>query len=269
VSVKVSSFYWDYHKYKSAKKLLLLALADYSNEEGVSYPGVASLAKKCECKERNIQTHLRQLEDDNEIRTDTCEGMKTQNGQHTNRYYLLAYRRSVGIDKGVQSIAPPGGKGVQSSALKGVQSIAPDPSVDPSIKELPANAGEILRSSIDDEPEEIELSEQQQWVGAITWLWQGHTDFQQLPKPDRGIILSEVKKIRSHRNAYSLSEVRQWYEEVWKQRWGWTARNNDAKTMRRPHPSEVRKGLQSVREGDSIPSYLAETITEEVVYLGD
>lgn len=43
-------------------KLVLLALADCANDEGLAWPSIATLARKCGCDQRTIQRNLRDLE---------------------------------------------------------------------------------------------------------------------------------------------------------------------------------------------------------------
>ncbi len=45
------------------QKLVLLALADCANDEGLAWPSVATIAKKSGCNERTVQRNLRALED--------------------------------------------------------------------------------------------------------------------------------------------------------------------------------------------------------------
>lgn len=44
------------------QKLILLALADCANDEGLAWPSIATIARKCGCDERTVQRNLRDLE---------------------------------------------------------------------------------------------------------------------------------------------------------------------------------------------------------------
>jgi DNA-binding Lrp family transcriptional regulator len=43
-------------------KLVLLALADCANDDGLAWPSIATLARKCGCDARTVQRNLRRLE---------------------------------------------------------------------------------------------------------------------------------------------------------------------------------------------------------------
>lgn len=60
LSVKVSSWVWENGPDKAAAKLLLLALADHSNDDGICYPSLLRLEKMTGCKGR----YLRNIRDE-------------------------------------------------------------------------------------------------------------------------------------------------------------------------------------------------------------
>lgn len=64
--------------------LMLVVLADYSDDEGNSYPGVASLARKCRMTSRNANYILKELQASGELRVLQNEGPKG-----TNRYRII------------------------------------------------------------------------------------------------------------------------------------------------------------------------------------
>lgn len=43
-------------------KLILLAIADCANDEGLAWPSVATIARKCGCDQRTVQRNIRNLE---------------------------------------------------------------------------------------------------------------------------------------------------------------------------------------------------------------
>jgi hypothetical protein len=92
---------------------MMLALADFSDDKGCSYPAVSTLATKCRMKPRNANVVLAALRDSGELEVRTNEGPKG-----TNRYRIVL--KSLG---GVQDVA-----GVQEPA--GVQCNAGDASGD-------------------------------------------------------------------------------------------------------------------------------------------
>jgi hypothetical protein len=52
---------WDMD-FSPVEKLVLLALADWANDDGVAWPSIVQLAKKTGCGERTVQRTLRQAE---------------------------------------------------------------------------------------------------------------------------------------------------------------------------------------------------------------
>lgn len=61
MSIKVMSRVWDSSQHKGTKLLLLLAIADYTNDEGYAWPSIPTLAKKLRMSERYVQVAIRQL----------------------------------------------------------------------------------------------------------------------------------------------------------------------------------------------------------------
>lgn len=60
MSIKLMSLVWQ-TKLKGATKMLLLALADSANDEGVTWPSLNTLAKKCSISRREVCRSLREL----------------------------------------------------------------------------------------------------------------------------------------------------------------------------------------------------------------
>lgn len=99
MSIKAMTKVWDNSRQEGSHLLLMLALADYADDQGRSFPAVSTLAKKVRLGDRQVRYILRKLEEDGEIKTLTGIGY---NG--TNVYQLTV---------GMQSSA---GGGMQSSA---------------------------------------------------------------------------------------------------------------------------------------------------------
>lgn len=53
---------WDTESESHTEKLVLLALADNSNDEGYCWPSIATIARKCDLSERSVRSQLRLLE---------------------------------------------------------------------------------------------------------------------------------------------------------------------------------------------------------------
>jgi hypothetical protein len=86
MSVEIMTQVWNTAPYEGTSLLLLLSLADYSNMEGVSWPGVTTLAKKIRRKERQTQYLLRKLEKDGVLQIIPMEG--------TSNAYVLTLSRT-------------------------------------------------------------------------------------------------------------------------------------------------------------------------------
>jgi hypothetical protein len=115
MSIKVSSWVWQHSKQKSTKLLMLLALADSCDDDGVCYPGIKYLAKKARVSRDRASKILKELRDAGELRSETHQGVSTAHG-NTNRYYLLGYRKGIGIEDKIEAESsrgvkndPPGG----------------------------------------------------------------------------------------------------------------------------------------------------------------
>lgn len=74
MSIKVMSHVWKNSKQKGTKLLVLLALADFSNDEGISWPSMKTLAKKARTSKRNTQDIIRKLVEEREIELQEGEG---------------------------------------------------------------------------------------------------------------------------------------------------------------------------------------------------
>ncbi len=108
MSIRVMSEVWTRSRHSGTDLLMLLALADFSDDKGNSYPSVTTLATKCRMQARNAGYILKALQDSGELEVRANEGPKG-----TNRYRIVLEAL------GVQSVA---GVGVQAGA--GVQSVA-------------------------------------------------------------------------------------------------------------------------------------------------
>ena len=62
MSIKLMSAVWQHAPVKGGQLLVLLALADHADDNGLCWPGVPSLAKKSRLTERQVQRILRKLE---------------------------------------------------------------------------------------------------------------------------------------------------------------------------------------------------------------
>jgi hypothetical protein len=98
MSIKVTSWIWENTEQKNTKLLVLLALADACNDDGVCWPGHAHIAHKCRLSINRTSAVLKELKESGEIGIAVHEGEKTTSG-YTNRYYLNPYREAIGLSK--------------------------------------------------------------------------------------------------------------------------------------------------------------------------
>lgn len=70
MSLRLLTLVWEKAPYKDGALLLLLALADFSNDEGISWPAVETVAHKARMGERHARRLLRQFEDDGVLVTE-------------------------------------------------------------------------------------------------------------------------------------------------------------------------------------------------------
>ncbi len=55
MSIKAVSWVWEHSPEKSTRLLMLIAIADYCDDEGICYPSVRRLAEKCRLSSRRAQ----------------------------------------------------------------------------------------------------------------------------------------------------------------------------------------------------------------------
>lgn len=98
MSVRCISQVLDRSVHAGTELLMLLVLADYSDDDGNSYPAVASLARKCRLKPRRANYILAALQDSDELKV-----LKNEGPKGTNRYRIML--ASLGA-KALHSSAP-------------------------------------------------------------------------------------------------------------------------------------------------------------------
>jgi len=116
MSIKVMTQVWASSKQKGTKLLILLALADFTNDDGLSWPSIDRLAQKSRCSRRRAQDAIREIAEDGELQIERNAGPK---GVH-----LYRVTPPVGEEKIAPLIlagAKSDGRGAEHSA-RGVQS---------------------------------------------------------------------------------------------------------------------------------------------------
>lgn len=130
MSVRCITAVLDKSQHSGTSLLMLVVLADYSDDDGNSYPAVASLARKCRMTPRNAQYILGVLQDSGELRV-----MKNEGPKGCNRYRIML--SSLGVVTPLKPTSPlkaasplkPASGGGEAGFAKGVKPIAPEPSL--------------------------------------------------------------------------------------------------------------------------------------------
>jgi len=107
MSVRCISQVLDASQHTGTDLLMLVVLADYSDDNGSSYPSVAALARKCRMTSRNANYILSALQASGELRV-----LKNEGPKGTNRYQIVLAKL------GAQSLKP-------ASPLKGASPLKP------------------------------------------------------------------------------------------------------------------------------------------------
>lgn len=122
MSIRKMAEVWERSQHSATHLLMLLAIADFADDDGRAYPSVASLARKCRMKPRNAQMIIAALRNSGELIIRVGEGPKG-----TNLYRIPPLQGIAPL----QNSAPPAKdctRGAKDCA-KPLQGIAPEPSV--------------------------------------------------------------------------------------------------------------------------------------------
>lgn len=120
---------WERAPYTSGSLLVLLALADWANDEGVSWPAIDRLARKARLERRSTQYIIRQLKADEMIQIDEGGGRGKRHKYFINVQKLRGLPEIKGENDDMETVQFATQR-VQSTT-ETVQPIAPDPLVEP------------------------------------------------------------------------------------------------------------------------------------------
>jgi hypothetical protein len=79
MSIKIMSMVWDHGPEKQAERFVLLAIADFANDDGECWPSIAGICRKTCMSERGVQVIIRRLEAQGWLHIDTGKGRKNCN----------------------------------------------------------------------------------------------------------------------------------------------------------------------------------------------
>lgn len=130
MSIRCITQVLDRSQHTGTDLLMLVVLADYSDDEGDSFPSVASLARKCRMTLRNAQYILAALQASGELQVMKNEGPKGCNRYRINLGALpvVAPMKPTAPLKAASGVKPVS-RGDEAGFAKGVKPIAPEPSL--------------------------------------------------------------------------------------------------------------------------------------------
>lgn len=141
MSIRVMNWVWTRSPEKGSALLMLLAIADHADDDGVAYPSVARLAKKTRLSERATQYIVRHLEVNGALKIERGAG---PNGCNVFRVQGLqgALFGSDGVqnsaERGATAIAPESSRTIKEPSKKGD---VPSPEFETAWKALPGRGG--------------------------------------------------------------------------------------------------------------------------------
>jgi hypothetical protein len=113
MSVRASSWVWDFAQAGGTALIVLLAIADYADDQGIGFPSIATLARKARLDERTVQRIIRRLVD-----TRALEVLEaTAGGRRSNTYRLIMTRPD---DQPGSISTPPADRHPRQAATGGV-----------------------------------------------------------------------------------------------------------------------------------------------------
>lgn len=127
MSIKVMSLVWDKSRASGTDLLVMLAMADWGNDDGGSiYPSIPTLAKKLRLKDRATQYAVKRLIDSGEI-TVSRGSHRIKDGIWTNEYRINISQISSYEEDERGATECTGAK----PCTRGVHSVAPNPLEEP------------------------------------------------------------------------------------------------------------------------------------------
>ncbi len=132
-------------KAEGTDRLVMLALADFCDDQGVCFPGIARIAKKCLVSTRTVQRSLSRLCELGELWCESGAGIEVKGHGFTNRYKvrLSGCQSVIPVDRG-----DTGGKtGVSNRASRGVIAVSPESSGESSGEPSGASADSLCSFS--------------------------------------------------------------------------------------------------------------------------
>lgn len=121
MSIDLMNQVWKHANLTGTKLIIMLALADMANDEGICFPSIETIAHKARVNKRNTQQHIRDLVADGYI---SREENFVQSGRQTSNIYKVLPIKSGNI--GSLPVSPATGEGVASDRGEDVGSDTPE-----------------------------------------------------------------------------------------------------------------------------------------------
>jgi hypothetical protein len=146
MSVRTMARVWELSQHSGTDLLMLLAIADFADDQGNAYPSVTTLAEKCRMKQRNAQVILGALRASGELDVRPNEGPRG-----TNLYRVTLASQGMQSAAPLQRSAPlhSNAQGGAKECAEGVQHSAPEPSLnhqEPPVGARRPSAGQAFKT---------------------------------------------------------------------------------------------------------------------------
>ena len=121
MSIHIMTQVWERSQHKGSELLLMLAIADNANEQGIAYPSLNTLAKKTRITRRNVIFLVKKLIRSGELRVEVGRGPR-----RTNIYHVV-------IEDGENFSPRMKSQGENQRQLEGERAMSPEPTTEPVI----------------------------------------------------------------------------------------------------------------------------------------
>ena len=98
MSVKITTQVWEHSRHTGTRKLVLLALADAANQEGLCWPSMQTIARMACCSVRRAREHVTALTEEDWVERREKPG--------TSNWYLVHLPEKLQIATGILPPAP-------------------------------------------------------------------------------------------------------------------------------------------------------------------
>ena len=133
MAIRLMTAVWDDGSLPRGDVLLMLALADHANDDGLSFPSIARLARRTRSSPSTVRRHLRSLQAEGRLVVDAREGTSNlyRIVLHGDRW-LYAHPGQSDTPTKLTPL-PTGGRGTPVTAVAGgaVTAVTPEPSLPP------------------------------------------------------------------------------------------------------------------------------------------